>query len=250
MTISRYCGKIRQLSIAAIVGLAGSGIASVALAADFGVNASVQNTLTINVDQDMDTGTLFASSATSGGVKYMTMQLPSDGSGTATWDTAQEPAANTGLSITFISLAPPTPARGTITGVGTADLKITLPGEHVDWSSYDSTAAGDIPTTHPDAVAIENTVGNPDIPDFYLVNFFIGDETTTGTNDPTLSNSCTDTTDGDYPVCTITPGFTGTTQDISFSIGMDITTDDRASVTGQAYQATTYTGSFEVTASY
>jgi len=173
--------------------------------------------------------------------------LPNDGSGTATCDTSQEPTNNTGLSITFISLTPPTPARGTITGVGTTDLKITLPNAVIDWSSYDSTAAGDIPTTYADAVAIENTVGNPDIPNFYLVNFFIGDAATTGTNDPTLDGDCTDTTN---PDCTITPGFTGTTQDISFSIGMDITTDDRDLVTGNAYEETTYTGSFEVTAGF
>ncbi len=101
------------------------------------------------------------------------------------------------------------------------------------------------------AVILENTSGDPNLPDFYLLNFYIGDAETTGTNPPVLVGGCDAASmEAATPsgTCTLTPGFSVAAQDISFSIGLDLATDDTAP--GSSYQATTYSGSFEVTAAY
>lgn len=202
---------------------------STASAATFTVTSQVQNTLTVATTANMDLGTLFATAASSTQYNYIILS-PDSSMGTA----------EVSGGLTLLSLGTPIAAQGTVTvGVGnTTPFDVTLPAYEITMVN-DGVDAGNITTLNgfDDNNKVAHDSGNTTIARFALVNFRAG-------NVPSLEGTAAGTC-ATSNVCTITPLFAGA--DVNFYVGATIVTDTGGNT---AYQAGTYNGSFEVTASY
>ena len=218
--------KIGGLGLAGVLAF-GAGQAT---AETFSVTTDVQNTLAITIVQDLNLGTLFAASANSSAIN--SLALAADGTfGTST------PFATggaTGDAPSLISLGGQTAARGSVaTG---SDFTVTLPAgtqtadlaATADFASAAATAAG------VSEVRIGGSGGDPTVARFYLADFVVGDATADA--NPTQTTN----------TVRFEPGFSVTT--VEFGIGATVYTD--GSGVRDAYEAGTYTGSFDVTAAF
>jgi len=195
--------------------------ASSAMAEDFTASADVQSTLTITIVNDLNFGTLFAATASSGEVDSLTL-APA-----GTFTTGPE----TSTVVNLLSLGGAVqPAQGSVatSNVFTLDLP----------DDITSTTAGSI---NNDAGVTEMTIdgGDPDVAKFLVGNFTVGE---------LVGGS--DTGAGVAPDVEIDPDFGAT--EVSFNIGADVFTDDGAGDGGirEAYEDGTYSGTFTVTASF
>lgn len=220
--------KKRALTAASIAGLA---FAATAGAATFSVSTDVENALTVTVVQDMSFGSLFATKAIDNtDTGYSTLVLLPNGQ----FDD-DESLAVTGVPL--LSLGGATAARGSITVSGTTPISVTVPDAvatvHAGGTAVAYSAAASTPIT----LRIGGSAGDPAVARFHLINFTLGDVTGGTAGTPTTNT---------YPV---TPSFGSTV--VEFGIGATIVTDTGATaLTRNTYEAGTYTGTFEVTASY
>jgi hypothetical protein len=209
--------KIGGLGLAGVLAFG----ASSAMAEEFTASADVQSTLTITIVNDLNFGTLFAATASSGEVDSLTL-APA-----GTFTTGPE----TSTVVNLLSLGGAVqPAQGS---VATSNVfTLDLPDDIAD------VTAGSI---NNDAGVTEMTIdgGDPDVAKFLVGNFRV-DELVGGT----------DTAGGAAPDVEIDPDFGST--EVSFNIGADVFTDDGAGVGGirEAYEDGTYSGTFTVTASF
>lgn len=218
-----------------MVGMAGALLVMAAgvSAETFDVSAQVQNALTVTQVQPMSFGTLFAVRAGSGlADEYSFITLDPAGGFDDSVAHTGETAGGDGIPL--ISLGGATPARGSVTVGSTAVFQLTLPNGASSGVGGDPSAdpvgiTGTVPTLRFGGVA-----GDPSVARFSLVRFRAGNPTGGTIGTPTGSV---------YP---ITPSFGSTA--VSFGIGATIITD--TSGTRTTYQAGTYEGTFEVTASY
>ena len=219
--------KVVSASVAAVLGVAMAGVAS---AETFNANATVENTVAITNIVDMELGTIFATTASgASGEDYSYMTLDPDG-------TMSVKADGTGTGHPLISLGGQAAATASIAVSSTTPVTLTLPTAEFSVALGGVAAGVGFAALTPVSVA----AADPSVAEFQLVNFTVG-EVTGGTADAL----CTNTTDQLYD-CELTPSF-GATQ-LDFAIGASIVTDLTSGNTG--YEATTYTGSFDVTASY
>ena len=212
-------------------GLAGALVFASAgvTAATFDASADVQNALEVTQVQPMSFGTLFATTANdnaAGQYSYLTLQ-PQGG-----FDDGNEQQAT---GIPLLSLGGAQPARGSVAVGSTAAFQLTLPDAI-------TTDLGDgvNPVTIAGTVIqlrIGGAGGDPAVARFFLADFTAGDATGGTIGAPTANV---------YPV---TPSFGSTA--VEFGIGAVITTDLNLTGTSRdTYEAGTYSGTFEVTASY
>ncbi len=209
----------QAIGLGAVVAL-GFGVVGTASAnTPFNVNATVQNALVVTNVNDMNLGTVFATKASTGFYRYMTLSPAgtfnnSLGSAATTLISLGGAAAATG-SVNALTTAPFTVVLPTVTAnlVNTGDATYTLTGSAVDVQSLSSPATS---------------------ARFTLVNFRAGNPTN-GTADTGCSTASS---------CQITPAATGA---VTFKIGATLVTGQNAQtdfVTG-AYQ-----GTFNVSATY
>lgn len=211
-----------------LAGVAGLAMVSSVNAATFQASAEIQNALTVIVVQEMGFGTIFATNAVDAtDTNYSTLVLLADGS----IDTGNSYKAPT---IPLLSLGGATAARGSIAVSSTTAVTVTLP-DHIS-STINTTAAGDAyaSTGTPIELRIGGSTGDPNVARFEVVDFTLGD-VVGGTDDGGTAN-----------VYVLTPSFGST--DVEFGIGATLVTDPSGSRT--TYESGTYTGTFEVTASY
>ena len=216
-------------------GLAGALVFASAgvTAATFDASADVQNALDVTQVQPMSFGTLFAVRAVSGDAdRYSFITLQPEGGFDDTL--AHEGETAGGDSIPLISLGGSQPAIGSVAVGSTATFQLTLP---------DGVSAGVAGDPETDVVGLSGTVpvlriggagGDPAVARFSLTNFTLGNLTGGTAAAPTGS------------VFPVTPSFGST--EVQFGIGATIITDTSGSRT--TYEAGTYSGTFEVTASY
>jgi len=207
----------------AILGVAGG----VSAQTTFDVTATVQNTLTVTKVQDLNLGTIFATTASDTAYKYVTLS-PAGTYGTVAGHS----------SLTLLTLGGQQAARGSVAVGGTTPVRVTLPSASFAGLAVNGTAAvADLQTEQSATTAVEVRLGDPLAARFYLGNFRAG-----AASGGSVSDNCSSSN-----VCTITPAFGQTS--ISFGIGATLVTD----VAGNSrvtYEDATYTGSFEVTAAY
>jgi hypothetical protein len=238
--------KIGGLGLAGVLAVG----CSTAMAVDFDVTAEVQNALEVTVVDQMNLGTIFATSASTGAVGIL--RLSPAGGVTAVTDGTAGPA--------ILSLGGQTPARASV-AVGTdTQFTVNLPPSILT-TNLASTDVAETTFVNGGLEGLAGAVelrlggeaGNPSVARLYLGNFSVGDVTSgsiTGDTSGAATN-CTDATRlgaaaGDTVQCLITPTFDATA--VEFAIGADIITD---TTSGRGtYQEGTYTGTFEVTATY
>lgn len=214
-------------SALALASIAGFALAATASAATFNVTTDVENALTVTVVQDLSFGSVFATAAVGAADdEYSTLVLLPNGQ----FDD-DESLAVTGVPL--MSLGGATAARGSITVGGTTPITVTLPDATATLHAA-GTAAAYVESGAPISLRIGGPSGDPAVARFHLVNFTLGD-VTGGTAGAAATNT--------YPV---TPAFGSTA--VEFGIGATIATDTNGTRT--TYEAGTYSGSFEVTASY
>ncbi len=221
--LSKHVSKIAAVALLTV-----SGAAS---AVTFNVSSTVQNALTVTNVADMNLGTLFATTASTGAYKFMT--LSPDG-------TMGSPSGH--ASITLLGLGGQAAAQASVAvGTNTA-FTVTLPDAEVGALNVDG--VGSIGAIQGSGIDVEVAAADPVVARFKLVNFTVGN-VTSGTADANCTNL-----DGSNTLCTLTPDFGATSVD--FNIGATIVTDLDSGGTGDrdTYQAATYTGTFDVTATY
>jgi hypothetical protein len=196
-------------------------MSTVASAATFNVTGTVQNALTVAADAgtagEMHLGTVFATTASSGSYKYMT--LAPDGTMGA--------SAGAG-SIILLGLGGHQAAGASVAVGNTTAFTVTLPDYAM--GTLDGT------TTTATGTVVEVAPADPAAARLRLVNFRAGNPT-----GGTAAAGCATTAS-----CVLTPTFGSTS--VHFGIGATIVTD--LSGTRTAYQPTSYTGTFAVTATY
>ncbi len=221
----------KRLAIAvSVAGAIGLG-ASTAQAEDFGASATLENTLTVTVVNDLDVGTVFATvtgAALTNGVGALVIAA-ADGAITDPTDSA---------SVNLVSLGTATPAQGSI--AMTADFNMVLPDTSaVDATDFVANAGGAADTEITAGAGVTELVhssANPSVPSLYLMHFTVSD-----VSGATSAEGTTNV--GDF---TITQDF-GETEYV-FNIGATVTTEPTAAAA--TYQAGVYSGTFAVTASY
>ena len=218
--MNKNVAMIRKIGGLGLAGALAFG-ASSAMAEDFNATADVQSTLAITVNQDLNFGTLYAVTASSGDVDSLTLQPG------GTFVAGPE----SGTNVTLVSLGGTiTPAQGTVStsNIFTLDLPDDLA----------ATTPGSI---FNDGNVVEMTIagGDPDVAKFLIGNFVVG----------SIVNGV-DTGGATAPDVEIDPDFGAT--DVTFNIGADIFTDDGAGTGGArvAYEDGTYSGTFTVTAAF
>jgi len=233
MNLNNKTNKVASAGVAAVLSMAMAGVAS---AETFNANASVQTTVAITNIIDMELGSLFATSAAGSANtdSYSMLVLNADGTYGAK---VEGPDA---VKHPLISLGGQAAATASVVVSSTAPITLTLPDAEVTAANFN------VLVTAGDSIAAANTVvavaaADPAVAEFQLFNFTVG-EVTGGTD----VAACTNVTDGDIDTCVLTPTF-GSTQ-LDFAIGASVVTDVVNAKT--AYQPTTYTGTFDVTASY
>ena len=219
--------KVAGIGAVAALGMTVSGTAA---AETFQATATVQNALTVVKVNNMALGTIFATTASDGVNRYMT--LGSDGTmGSSLGD----------ASLTLIGLGGHSVAQATIAVGSTADVTVTLPDAELA-AALDGTDAV-VLAALTDKVWVD--VADPDVAKFQLVNFTVGNVTggTAGAECGTIGS------DG-IATCTLTPSFGSTS--LAFDMGATIVTDTLATaLVRNAYAASPdYSGDFVVTASY
>jgi len=225
--MNKNVAMIRKIGFGFAAGglVLGAGSAS---AVDFNASADVQNALAVTVVQDLTFGTLFAANANDQGVASLVLTPAgaiSQGSALPTNGGAP------GDEPSFLSLGGEQPARGSVASASSFTLTVpNLPQAGLE-------SAGDGSGAFVSAAGIAVTVNSdPDEAAFYLTDFTVGD--LVGGDVASGSNP------GDFD---IDPNF-GVT-DVEFGIGATINTDGAGGLR-DSYQAATYTGTFEVTASF
>lgn len=223
--------SFRKTAVVASVALAAVAMSGMASAETFNVNATVQTTVAISNIVAMNLGTIYASTASGvSGETYSAMTLSPAG-------TMSAKVNGTAAGKPLIALGGHAPATAKIAVTSTAPVTLTLP------TAEFTVAAGGVGygagiSAFPTKVLV--SAADPAVAKFQLAGFTVG-AVTGGTADPLCSN----VTDQLY-ACVLTPAFGSTSLD--FGIGATIVTDVSSGNT--AYQPTTYTGSFTVTASY
>ena len=221
MKLNLNAKKVAGVGAVALFSMAVSGMAAAAPTA-IPVTASVQNALTVTKVADMNLGSIFATTASSGGYRYMTlgtdstMSIP-NGSGAGT----------------LLSLGGMAAADATVAVSSTTPFTLTMPAFEVVLNTDGTT---NLSTITGFTAPVEVQLADPAVARFTLVNFRAG--TPTG---GTVAAGCATAN-----TCVMTPSF-GTT-DMGFKIGAGIVTD--LSGTRVTYEAGTYTGTFDVSASY
>ena len=230
--------KTKNIAGLGVVALASMVMSGTVSAADYDVDATVQNALTVTKGVDMDLGTLFAVNAKATQYSYMT--LAADG-------TMGSSAGH--ASVTLLGLGGQAAATGSVTVGTTTPFTLTLPDAELTLLDK-LIAAGTGGTTVAALKAltdqVEVRIADPDTARFQLVNFTVG-AVTTGT----AGADCTEVEiAAQDPTCTLTPDFGAAS--VGFAIGATIVTDVNSSGAGNrdTYQAAPYTGTFTVTASY
>ena len=222
-------------------GLAGALVfgASAAMAADFDVSAEVQNALTVTNVADLNLGTIFATTASTGTVSILRF-LPGG--------SADPVGSGAGP---LLALGGYVPAQAAIEVGATTTFTVTLPEFVVAGTGTNGAlvpADTALLTGLDDESAVELVIqgGNPGVAKLYLVNFRAGNATnvatTGGFNCVTLTVAA-----ADGNTCDVTPAFFASgTQTVGFNIGADLVTE----ATALPYEAGIYEGTFEVTATY
>ena len=228
--------KVAGVGAVAVLGMTMSGVAA---AAPFGVTAEVQNALTVTKVADMNLGTIFATTASSGINRYMT--LVSDGTmGSSLGD----------ATLTLIGLGGHSVASASIAVGSTAAVTVSLPdaepGTAITGVLADTAELAQLP----DKVWVD--VADPDVAKFQLINFTVGN-IAGGTNpaaDCAAVNEDSGAAPGTVNICTLVPSFGSTS--LTFDIGATIVTDTLSTaLVRNAYAASAaYTGTFTVTATY
>ncbi|MCK0163147.1 hypothetical protein [Marinobacter sp. S6332] len=219
----KNAGMVRKIGLCvAIGGLAlGAGVAS---AETFNATALVENTLAITKVQDLDFGTMFAASANDQAVAGLV--LAPDGNVTSATALVVDGASAISDAPKLLSLGGSAAARGSVS-VGQG-FTLQLPDKT---SAALATGSAFVP-----GEGIALTVNSdPSEAAFYLVDFTVGD---------VVGGTETDAGSGAW---TVTKDFGAT--EVEFGIGASIYTDG-AGTPRTSYQAATYSGTFDVTASY
>ena len=215
-----------------LLGTIGLGIASQqAVAVEMEVTASVQNTLTAVVDNELTFGTIFTTSAlaTSAG---QAVRSPSISGVTNLVNTALFPETG----ITFISLGGSERGEVTVTVPpnNTTNFNVTLTGLTPTAPGQGGTACAAALTNF---LPLTHTLGNPATPDFnvssWVLDFGPG-ATAVGTFSATAG----------APVATVTPAFAGDTA--TFYLGATIRTE---CVAGD-FEEGDYTGTLTIDVGY
>lgn len=222
---------IKTLRMAGIVGVSSllGMTATSAFAVDIDAEATVQNALTVTEVAPMNLGTLFATAGSTTAYSHLSLN-PNTGVVDDGTQTAGYP---------LISLGGATRAQARVT-IGTdAVFTVTLPNAVTD-AALDGTTAAAYTTLGGAPVTLTHSSGNPGVAAIELVNFSI--------NVPAASGVLNTAGCGVGAVaafeCVVDPAF-GVT-DFDFFIGAEIKTEE----VDEQYQAGTYSGTFEVTASY
>ncbi len=214
-----------------VAGIAGFALAATAGAATFSVSTDVENAITIDVVQDMSFGTLFAtSSAGDAATEYSTLVLSPDGTFNPTGSVSADDHP-------LLSLGAPSAAVGSITVGKRTPITISLPDAIPD-AVHGAGALAYDPTGINDNITLRfgGPTGDPDVARFHLVNFTLGNV-----------QGGSEVVDGtDAFKYLVTPAFGSSA--VEFGIGATIVTDTSGVRT--TYETGTYTGSFEVIASY
>ena len=221
MKLNLNAKKVAGVGAVALFSMAMSGTAA---AADtpIGVTSTVQNALTVTKVADMNLGSIFATTASSGGYRFMTLTTA------GTMSAPQGSGAGTILSLGGMSAG-----DATVAVSSTTPFNLTLPAFEVALNADGTT---NLATVTGFTTPVEVQLADPLVARFTLANFRAG--TPTG---GTVAAGCSTSN-----VCVMTPSF-GTT-DMGFKIGADIVTD--LSGTRVTYEAGTYTGTFDVSATY
>lgn len=223
--------SFRKTAIVASVALTAVAMSSVASAETFGVNATVQNSVAISSIVPMNLGTIFATTASgASGETYSALTLSPAG-------TMSAKVNGTAAGVPLIALGGHAPATATIAVSSTAPVTLTLPSAEftvipggVGYGAGIAALPG----------LVQVSAADPAVAKFMLAGFTVG-----GVTGGTADALCTNKVNQLY-ACVLTPSFGSTA--VNFAIGADIVTDVVSGNT--TYQATTYTGSFTVTASY
>jgi hypothetical protein len=220
--MNKNVAMIRKIGGLGLVGVLGLG-AGGASAVDFNASADVQNALAVTVVQDMNFGTLFAAKANSSAIS--SIQLEPNGDIAET--TGLAVGGDVGDAPSFLTLGGGVAAaRGSVATSSNFTLTVpNLPQSGLVASTVFVPAGG----------VVVRVSSDPSEPAFYLTDFTVGDP---------VDATVTDSGSGEFAV---DPGFE--VPSVEFGIGATINTDGAGGVR-TAYQAATYTGTFEVTASF
>lgn len=221
----------KRLAIA-VAGVIGLG-ASTAQAVDFGASATLENTLSVTVVNDMDLGTLFATAtgaALANGVGALI--IAPDGGAT--------PHGTDSTTIELVSLGAPTGAQGSVDMSSNFNLELpntvlTLPA---DFATDTSSSLVTITDGTGNSTELVHESANPAVPSLYLTHFTVSDVS------GGVAGTETATFDGGFP---IVQNFGETTY--VFNVGATVTTKP-VSTGAETYQAGVYSGTFVVTAAY
>lgn len=235
--------KMRKQRLAVAVAGTFCLMASTAQAVEFTASTTLQNTLAVTAITPLDIGTVFAAStgaAVGDGVGVMNIAAD----GTVDY-------ANSSEAVRLMSLGTPVPAQGSVDSA--SDFKLSVP----DTSGFTVASFPDDTGTELEADFITN-FGDPtlegvelrvsadeSIPALYLVHFKVGDVSGGAATENGTANDGVWDVDMDFGETTYV-----------FNIGATVVTQPGidpgvAGETGTlAYEEGTYSGTFEVTASY
>lgn len=219
-----------------VMAIAATGVmslgASIAQAADFGASATLENTLSVTVVNDMDLGTVFATetgAALINGVGALVI-APAGGA---------TPHGTDSTTIELVSLGAPSGAQGSVDM--SASFNLVLPDTSAilpaDFAINAGTSLIKITDGSGNATELVHESANPAVPSLYLMHYTIADVSggAVGTETATF--------DGGFP---ITQDF-GETSYV-FNVGATVSTKPTAGA--ETYQAGVYSGTFVVTAAY
>ncbi len=235
--------KLVGIGSIALLTIAMSGVAT---AETFNATATVETSIAITKVDDMDFGTLFATTAlgtaVAGAEACASLALAPDG----TFGSIVECEDTTAGDYPMIGLGGQTPASATIAVGSTANITLAVPDADVGVIGADGAAVAILGLAGGADVMLSAV--DPSVAKFHLVNFTIGNLVDATDPNSAAATACDDITSAGGNTCVLTPGFG--VASIGFSIGATIVTDVDSGAAFTAYQPTTYTGSFDVTASY
>lgn len=230
--------SFRKTAIVASVALTSVAMSGVASAETFPVSAAVQTTVAITGIVGMNLGTLYATNASgASGENYAAITLSPAGTMSA------KVGGTAIVNKPLIALGGHAPATATIAVSSTAPVTLTLPSAEISGVVPGGALYGAGISALASKVLI--SAADPAVAKFQLTGFTVGAVTGGTAQGGTGAGSCVDVVDAAY-TCILTPAFGSTA--LNFAIGATIVTD--VSSTNTAYQPTTYTGSFTVTATY
>lgn len=215
--------KIGGLGLAGVLMMGSAAV----MAEQFSATTTVQNALAVTNVADLDLGTVFATTSSNAEAAFFTVGPD----GTISGQTA---SATDGFQL--LSLSTPVPAQASVAVGSQTPFTVQLP-------DADGTASASAQTSMTGAAPVYlcagGACGNNAVPRLELINFRLGVVTSGSITGGTGTNTVE-----------ITPAFGAT--DVGFNIGVTVVTDTDldTSRTNQAYEPTTYTGTFQVTAAY